>query len=97
MTAHRLLVRMQAPDGSIRNPGEVIDYDGTPTWKLEPLDAKAREAWQAIAQPERVLMELRRTGFANHFAEGEQSLPPGGVSPQAGTLPPSGPHAVVFG
>ncbi len=61
MATHTVLVLMQRPDGTFWHPGQTVDYDGKPDWKLEPIEAKARAEWEeTTAQPERVENEGRR-------------------------------------
>lgn len=59
--------------GGIVAPGTVIDYDGPPSWNLEPVDPKARALWlKETADFERVRETLRKAGagFDDHVITG---------------------------
>lgn len=91
MATHRALVVMQSPDFAFWQKGQHVDYAGPPDWKLEPLDLKEREAWEAeVAQPDRVEGENRRGNIAGYFDEGESPAPPGVVLEQVSRYPASG-------
>lgn len=91
MTSHRVVVMMQAPNYGWWAAGEVVDYDGPPNWKLEPLDPVAREDWERdISDPDRVAETSRRSTIGARFPEGESVTSPGGVDGGGRQLPPSG-------
>lgn len=62
MSRQRALVRIQLPDGSWADPGDVIEWEDI-DWKLEPTCAVERAEWAKSARDDdRVLEASRRSG-----------------------------------
>lgn len=58
---HKLLVKAYADRQY--GIGELVHWEGKPSWQAEPLDEKEREAWEAeTADPARVSYENHRVG-----------------------------------
>lgn len=87
MAKYRLLVRTQAPDSTIWEPDQVVDWDGGPRWQFEPVDPVERAQWEAevfdynryMSTPER-----HRAPLADE-ADGYAPAPP-----KPAHFPPSG-------
>lgn len=57
MSLHRCLVPV-ADAGALRPIDSIVDYDGPPSWHLEPVDPEERAIWeQETAKPEKVKAE----------------------------------------
>ena len=80
MASHRVVTKTQRPDGWLWQWGELIDYDGPPDWKFEPIDPAAREVWEReTARPDWAEELNRHDTIAGCFREGEDAVPAGGA------------------